>query len=201
MWPTVDLLLEAFVFAYMGLQLKFVIEDVRADGLPVLHIFAYALLILAFVVAVGTLSIQGLTLPYLIRRLDVADPHEKQQNDEQWALARTISRTAAETYMRGAAREGLPGVRQESVDAVLERVRRSVRARMDADETEDHEERAAAAGALFDALRRNVLVAQRAALVQARDSGELDDEVLRDVLDGLDVEEAAAEARIDRRSR
>ncbi|MCZ4076579.1 Na+/H+ antiporter [Rhodococcus sp. H36-A4] len=282
-WPTVDLLLEAFVFAYMGLQLKFVIEDVRADGLPVLHIFAYALLILAFViavrpgwiflntgrrlmvrkllrknksgssdalgltwrqnlvlswagmrgvvmlaaasgvplvtvagdpfpgrgviqaiafvVAVGTLLIQGLTLPYLIRRLDVADPLEKQQNDEQWARARSIFRASAERYMTSAAREGLPGVSGESVDAVLERVRRSVRARMDADETEDHEERAAAAGALFDALRRNVLVAQRAALVEARDSGELDDEVLRDVLDGLDVEEAAAEARIDRRSR
>jgi len=42
------------------------------------------------------------------------------------------------------------------------------------------------------------LVAQRAALVKARDDGDLDDEVLRAVLDGLDVEEAAAEARLER---
>ncbi|WP_072805348.1 Na+/H+ antiporter [Rhodococcoides yunnanense] len=282
-WPTLDLLLEAFVFAYMGLQLKFVISEVERDGLPVLHIFAYALLILvvviavrpawifvntgrraamrsvfgvrnvknsdalgltwkqnlvlswagmrgvvtlaaasgvplatvagdpfpgraviqavAFVVAVGTLVIQGLTLPLLIRRLDVADPHEEQWTDEQQALARTISRSAAETYLTEAARSGVPGASKESVEAVLERVRRSVRARLDAEETEDHEERVAAAGALFDTLRRNVLGAQRDALVKARDSGELDDEVLRHVLDGLDVEEAAAEARLERRNR
>ena len=282
-WPLMDLVLEAFVFAYMGLQLKSVIQEVERDGLPVLHIFAYAILILAvviairpawifvntsrraavrkslrrkstetsdamgltwkqnlvlswagmrgvvtlaaasgvplatvagdpfpgraviqavaFVVAVGTLVIQGLTLPLLIRRLDVADPLEKQQTDAQQALARSISRSAAETYLSDAAAHGIAGASKESVEAVLERVRRSVRARLDADETEDHEERIAAAGALFDTLRRNVLGAQRSALVAARDAGELDDEILRAVLSGLDVEEAAAEARIERRNR
>lgn len=83
---------------------------------------------------------------------------------------------------------------------MIERVRRSVRARLDADETEDREKRIAAAGALFDSLRHNVLVAQRAALIAARDSGELEDEALRAVLNGLDVEEIAAEARIARRT-
>ncbi|OZF08826.1 Na+/H+ antiporter [Rhodococcus sp. 14-2470-1a] len=282
-WPLMDLLLEAFVFAYMGLQLESVIEEVQRDGLPVHHIFAYALLVLlvvilvrpawifvntsrrsvvrkllrrkasetsdvlgltwrqnlvlswagmrgvvtlaaasgvplatvagdpfpgraviqavAFVVAVGTLVIQGLTLPMLIRRLDVADADEQRRTDEQAALARSISRSAAEQYLSEAAVNGIDGASRESVEHVLERVRRSVRARLDADETEDHEERIAAAGALFDTLRRNVLVAQRAALVHARDAGELDDEVLRTVLDGLDVEEAAAEARLERRNR
>ncbi|OZF05432.1 Na+/H+ antiporter [Rhodococcoides fascians] len=282
-WPLMDLLLEAFVFAYMGLQLKSVIQEVQRDGLPVHHIFAYALLVLlvvivvrpawifvntsrrsvvrkllrrkasetsdalgltwrqnlvlswagmrgvvtlaaasgvplatvagdpfpgraviqavAFVVAVGTLVIQGLTLPMLIRRLDVADADEQRRTDEQAALARSISRSAAEQYLSEAAVNGIAGASRESVEHVLERVRRSVRARLDADETEDHEERIAAAGALFDTLRRNVLVAQRAALVHARDEGELDDEVLRTVLDGLDVEEAAAEARLERRNR
>ncbi|MDJ0393877.1 Na+/H+ antiporter [Rhodococcus sp. G-MC3] len=281
-WPTIDLLLEAFVFAYMGLQLRFVIAEVHRVGLPVVHIFGYALLILvvviavrpawifvdtggralvrltlrrrdpddsdamgltwkqnlvlswagmrgvvtlaaasgvplstvagdefpgrpvivavAFVVAVGTLLIQGLTLPLLIRRLDVADPHEEEENVEQTELARAISRAAAETYLTEAAQNGIDGATKESVEAVLVRVRRSVRARMDADETEDREEQLARAGALFDKLRRNVLVAQRHALVKARDSGELDDEVLRSVLDGLDVEEAAAESRIQRRA-
>lgn len=282
-WPLMDLLLEAFVFAYMGLQLKSVIEEVRTGGLPVLQVFAYALLILvvviavrpgwiflntgrrsahrallrrgkkedtdavgltwrqnlvlswagmrgvvtlaaaagvplvtvtgeafpgraviqavAFVVAVGTLLIQGLTLPLLIRRLDVADPLEQQQTQQQQALARTISRSAAEKYLTEASEKGLPGVEKEAVEAVLERVRRSVRARLDADDTEDREERFAAAGAVFDTLRRNVLVAQRGALVNARDAGDLDDEILRTVLDGLDVEEAAAEARLERRGR
>ena len=279
-WPLMDLVLEAFVFAYMGLQLKSVIEQVESDGLPVLHVFAYSVLVLgvvilvrptwifantggrtalrallrrrrtedtdavgltwrqnlvlswagmrgvvtlaaasgvplvtvtgeafpgraviqavAFVVAVGTLLIQGLTLPMLIRRLDVADPLEQQQTEKQQALARAISRSAAEQYLTETAYAGLPGADREAVEAVLERVRRSVRARVDADETEDREERFAAAGTMFDTLRRNVLVAQRAALVKARDDGDLDDEVLRAVLDGLDVEEAAAEARLER---
>lgn len=281
-WPLMDLLLEAFVFAYMGLQLNSVIQEVRNGGLPVLQVFAYALLVLAvvvlvrpawiflnsgrrtarrallrrrtentdaagltwrqnvvlswagmrgvvtlaaaagvplvtvtgeafpgraviqavaFVVAVGTLLIQGLTLPLLIRRLDVVDPAEQQQTQEQQALARTISRRAAERYLTEASKTGLPGVEKDVVEAVLERVRRSVRARLDADDTEDREERFAAAGAVFDTLRRNVLIAQRGALVDARDAGDLDDEILRKVLDGLDVEEAAAEARLERRER
>ncbi|MDZ7928701.1 MAG: Na+/H+ antiporter [Rhodococcus sp. (in: high G+C Gram-positive bacteria)] len=279
-WPTLDLLLEAFVFAYMGLQLKFVIEEVQREGLPVHHVFAYALLVLvvvmvvrpawifvnsgrnmlfrrlfrrkaspgdagltwqqnlvlswagmrgvvtlaaaagvplttvlgdefpgraviqavAFVVAVGTLLLQGLTLPLLIRRLDVADPLEQQRNDNQRLLSQAIARTAAEDYLQRAAKDGIAGVDSERVDEVIERVRRSVRARLDADETEDREKRIAAAGALFDSLRHNVLVAQRAALIAARDSGELEDEALRAVLNGLDVEEIAAQARIARRT-
>ncbi len=278
-WPTLDLLLEAFVFAYMGLQLKFVISEVQREGLPVHHVFAYALLVLvvvmavrpawifansgrnmllrklfrrspsgeagltwqqnlvlswagmrgvvtlaaaagvplttvlgdefpgraviqavAFVVAVGTLLLQGLTLPLLIRRLDVADPLEQQRNDNQRLLSQAIARTAAEDYLQRAAKDGIDGVDSERVDEVIQRVRRSVRARLDADETEDREKRIAAAGALFDSLRHNVLVAQRAALIAARDSGELEDEALRAVLNGLDVEEMAAEARIARRT-
>ncbi|MGB6183394.1 MAG: sodium:proton antiporter [Rhodococcus sp. (in: high G+C Gram-positive bacteria)] len=51
-WPTLDLLLETFVFAFMGLQLKFVLDDISAEGLPVHHIFLYGLLVLALVMAV-----------------------------------------------------------------------------------------------------------------------------------------------------
>lgn len=278
-WPTLDLMLEAFVFAYMGLQLKFVISEVQREGLPVHHVFGYALLVLvaviavrpawifldsgrsvlyrkltgarkdttedsswqqnlvlswagmrgvvtlaaaagvpfttvvgdefpgraviqavAFVVAVGTLLLQGLTLPLLIRRLDVADPLEQQRDENQRLLSQAIARTAAEDYLARAARDGVEGVDRERVAEVIERVGRSVRARLDAEETEDREKRISAAGALFDSLRHNVLVAQRAALIAARDSGELDDETLRAVLNGLDVEEIAAQARIERRN-
>ena len=51
-WPLMDLVLEAFVFAYMGLQLKSVIEQVESDGLPVLHVFAYSVLVLGVVILV-----------------------------------------------------------------------------------------------------------------------------------------------------
>ncbi|GGG22055.1 sodium/hydrogen exchanger [Rhodococcoides trifolii] len=275
-WSTLDLLLETFVFAYMGLQLKFVIDDVRAEGLPVHHIFAYALLILvlviavrplwifagmgierflpgkarsgltwrqnlviswagmrgvvtlaaatgvplttllgndfpgrgviqaiAFTVAVGTLLLQGLTLPLLVRRLDVADPDEADWWDAQTRKARSISRQAAQKYLHEAATRMPETMTAEQKNEVVMRVRRSVLARMQADETEENQERVAAAkrtGAVFDRVRRNVLRAQRDALLTARDSGDLDDEVLRTVLEGMDVEQAAAERRIERLS-
>jgi CPA1 family monovalent cation:H+ antiporter len=275
-WSTVDLLLETFVFAYMGLQLKFVVDDVRAEGLPVHHIVAYALLILvlviavrplwifagmgverflpakadsglgwrqnlvlswagmrgvvtlaaatgvplttlagnnfpgrgviqaiAFTVAVGTLLLQGLTLPLLVRRLDVADPDEAEWWDAQTRKARAISRQAAQKYLREAADRMPDTMTVEQKNEVVMRVRRSVLARMQADETEENQERVAAAkrtGVVFDRVRRNVLRAQRDALLTARDSGDLDDEVLRTVLEGLDIEQAAAERRIERLS-
>lgn len=281
-WPTVDLVLETFVFAYIGLQLKSVVEDVRADGLPVLHVFGYGLVVLAlvmvvrpawiflnwglrratssivrrrggarpgdplnwrqnlvvswagmrgvvtlvaasgvplvtlagdpfpgrgviqavaFTVAVGTLLIQGSTLPLLIRKLDVADPDEERRTEEQVAYARKVSLEAAEQSLRDVLEDPPTGIASKEMLEVAERVRRSAEARMAADRVEDvgeHEVKAMQASALFNRLRSRVLKAQRRALIAARDSGDLDDEVLRRVLETLDMEEAVAESRVQR---
>ncbi|MFC7961017.1 Na+/H+ antiporter [Rhodococcus sp. NPDC003994] len=272
-WRTLDLVLETFVFAYMGLQLKFVVDDLRREGLPVHHVFLYGLLVLllvmavrplalfvgtalrrvvgrirsrphselswtqtlvlswagmrgvvtlaaaagvpfvtasgadfpgrgvisaiAFTVAVGTLLIQGITLPMVIRRLDIADPAEIRYVEEQRALARRISRRAVVDCL-DEARRSLKGT---DAEGVVDRVRRVTLARLEADETEDEEQpadRFSATSAAFDRWRRTVLVRQREALLDARDRGELDDEVLRTVLDGLDIEQAATETRLQR---
>ncbi|MFC4603415.1 Na+/H+ antiporter [Rhodococcus kronopolitis] len=281
-WPTVDLVLETFVFAYMGLQLKSVIEDVRADGLPVVHVFGYGLAVLglvivvrpawifvnmgrrhvtrsiarrpsdtwagdrlnwrqnlvvswagmrgvvtlaaaagvplvtlagdpfpgrgviqavAFTVAVGTLLIQGSTLPLLIRRLDLADPDEELRRAQQAAYAREISRVAAERSLRESLRDPPDSVATRDLAEVAEQVRRSMQARLAAERAEDageHEARVHKTGALFNRLRNQMLKEQRRALIAARDSGDLDDEVLRSVLEALDLEEAVAESRVQR---
>ncbi|MFE3289659.1 Na+/H+ antiporter [Rhodococcus sp. NPDC059234] len=278
-WPTVDLLLETFVFAYIGLQLKFVIDDVRAEGLPVHHVFGYGLAILAlvivvrpawifvnrgrrkvtrsiipvavpdarldwrqnlviswagmrgvvtlaaasgvplatlagdpfpgrgviqavaFTVAVGTLLIQGSTLPTLIRLLDVADPDEELLAAQQTALARQVSRSAADAALLEVLHDPPPGVSAAELAELAERARRTTEARIAAEQQEDlgeHDAKLRDASALFNGLRNRVLKAQRSALIAARDAGELDDEVLRRVLEGLDMEEAAAEARVQR---
>mgnify|MGYP000190338754 CR=1 FL=1 len=67
------------------------------------------------------------------------------------------------------------------------------------DEDADREAALWNAGALFDKFRHQSLRSQRVALIAARDDGDLDDEVLRTVLEGLDIEEAAAEERVRRR--
>lgn len=281
-WPTIDLVLETFVFAYIGLQFKSVIDTVRDDGLPVHHVFGYGFAVLAlvivirpawiflnvgrrramprltarrgtsraeeeltwrqnlviswagmrgvvtlaaaagvplatvsgdpfpgrgviqavaFTVAVGTLLIQGSTLPMLIRFLDVADPNEELRDSRQTALARDISRQAAERVLADTRRD-LSATQQDSeIAELVERVRRSTEARLAAERAEDAgelESKALRLGAQFNRLRNDVLKAQRRALIGARDAGDLDDEVLRRILAELDLEEAAAEARIRR---
>ncbi|MFF0818598.1 Na+/H+ antiporter [Rhodococcus sp. NPDC003318] len=276
-WPTIDLVLETFVFAYIGLQFKSVIDAVVADGLPVHHVFAYAFAILllviavrpvwifvsvgwrratspltgrgtgrltwrqnlvlswagmrgvvtlaaaagiplttlagdpfpgrgviqavAFTVAVGTLLIQGSTLPMLIRLLDVADPDEETRAREQRALAHRVSRQAAEERLAQALHDPPDGLPAAEVTEIVARVRRATEARLVAEHIEEAGEREATlrrVGAQFNRLRDEVLKAQRQALIAARDAGELDDEVLRRVLSELDMEEAVAEARLQR---
>ncbi|CAM2772029.1 Na+/H+ antiporter [Prescottella defluvii] len=281
LWATLDMLLEMFVFAYMGLQLKFVIDDVAAEGLPVHHVFAYGFAVLAvvilvrplwvflnwggarmrftprhgtatqagmnwrqklvvswagmrgvvtlaaaggipvltaagepfpgrgviqaiaFVVAVGTLLIQGATIPFVIRRLDVADPHELERTRQQTLLARRIAADAADRALAEVAASPPSGADPGEFVKALDRVRISVRAQAQVEEAEEDDggtaSRLRRAGALFDTVRRRVLEAQRSALIAARDDGTLDDEVLRAELESRDIEEAAAEQRVRRR--
>ncbi|MGC0362635.1 Na+/H+ antiporter [Rhodococcus sp. 27YEA15] len=278
-WSSLETLLEMFVFAYMGLQLSFVIDDVVSNGLPFLHVLGYGFAVLgvvivirpvwlflsysrvrfgvtfrrglrqkqlswkqnvvvswagmrgvvtlaaaggipftvangdpfpgrgviqaiAFVVAVGTLLIQGATLPFIIRRLDVADPYEVLRDREQMELARNISRQAGEKALADASKNLPAGIDRAELHDVMDRVRRSMQARLQLQEADDDSDRQVVqrkAGALFDKFRHQSLRAQRVALIAARDDGDLDDEVLRTVLEGLDIEEAAAEERLRRR--
>jgi NhaP-type Na+/H+ or K+/H+ antiporter len=59
-WPVMDFLLETFVFAYIGLQLKFVIEDLRTEEDPGLYRTVTAAVIL--LVAAIVLRIAGVYL-------------------------------------------------------------------------------------------------------------------------------------------
>lgn len=280
LWATLDQLLEMFVFAYMGLQLKFVIDDVADEGLPVHHVFAYGFAVLvvvilvrpvwvflnwgrlrlrfvprrgsaaragltwkqklvvswagmrgvvtlaaaggvpvltasgepfpgrgviqaiAFVVAVGTLLIQGSTIPFLIERLDVADPAEAERGRQQTKLARRIAADAADQALAEVAAGPPPGTDPDQFVRALNRVRVSIRAQAQVEEAEGDDESVTElrkAGTLFDSVRRRVLQAQRSALIAARDEGFLDDEVLRAELESRDIEEAAAEQRVRRR--
>jgi len=54
----------------------------------------------------------------------------------------------------------------------------------------DAEEIGESPAAAFRRLRLEMLAAERAAFIAERDSGQIDDEVLREVLRGLDLEEA-----------
>ena len=51
-WGAVDVLLEAFVFAYMGLQLRFVIEDLGDAGASASTVFGAGVLVLSAVIVI-----------------------------------------------------------------------------------------------------------------------------------------------------
>ena len=68
----------------------------------------------------------------------------------------------------------------------------------DADEMPDPEAHTLRAE-VFAALYRDVLARQRAALITERDSGQIDDEVVRAMLERLDLQEAGVTARLDSR--
>ena len=50
LWPVVDLILEAFVFAYMGLQFRFVLEDLADSSTPTWSTIGLGLIVLVTVV-------------------------------------------------------------------------------------------------------------------------------------------------------
>jgi CPA1 family monovalent cation:H+ antiporter len=157
---------------------------------------------IAFVVAVGTLLIQGATIPFMIERLDVADPAEAERGRQQTQLARRIAAEAADRALAEVAAGPPRGADPDEFVRALNRVRVSIRAQAQVEEAEGDDEsvtKLRKAGTLFDSVRRRVLEAQRSALISARDEGLLDDEVLRAELESRDIEEAAAEQRVRRR--
>lgn len=299
-WSSLDVLLEAFVFAYMGLQLRFVIQDISDAGDSVWFVFGVGALILlvvlfirpvwvflsfgrnvlgdrimrrrfdsderlrerirrenevriargrrprqfpvhlnwreslvvswtgmrgvvtlaaaagvpmllangqpfpgraeiqaiAFIVAVGTLLIQGLTLPYLIRALDLSDPKQEEYDREQAELAGRIAQDASKSVFDGFIAnppEGLSPETRERIGAMVAQ-RSSERAVEDEERVERGRD-----GAAYGTLYREVLLAQRRAIVEARNRNQLDDDAARDYLEQLDYQEAAIVSRLGNR--
>jgi CPA1 family monovalent cation:H+ antiporter len=151
---------------------------------------------LAFVVAVGTLLIQGPTLPPLIRALKISAPEERRYEAESVHNARQIIRSATERTMKDIFTDPPDDVDPKLLVTYRERIRAVLAARKRSDDDVDKETVAEQVGSPFRettrALRRTMLAAQRQALTEARDKGELDDDVTRRELERLDYEEAAA---------
>jgi len=134
------------------------------------------ILLCTFVVTVGTLMVQGLTLPGLIRFLGI-------RGDDEQADSLAESRVKAD-----AARAAIERLEQASDGNVPQPV--IIRLRTLAEHrtqipTED------GPGARWKRLRLTMLVAEREVFLAARNAREIDDEVFRRVQRELDLEEAA----------
>ncbi len=172
-----------------------VVTLAAAAGIPSSFPHRDVIQALAFVVAAGTLLVQGPTLPPLIRALRISAPEERRAEAESVHTARQIIRGATEDTMTELFADPPEGVDPTLLSKYQERLRALLDSRRSADDAEQ-ETVAEQAGSPFReatrTLRRTMLAAQRQALTQARDKGELDEDVTRRELERLDYEEAAA---------
>jgi hypothetical protein len=131
------------------------------------------LVFLTFVVVVGTLLLHGLTLPWLIKVLDV--PGDDTHQD-------ALDEAAAQTKAAQAAADRLDAImaaqRSDTDVPAWEQLGRS------------DDEIGEGPAAAFRRLRLEMLQAERQTFIDERDAGRINDEVLRSVLRGLDLEEA-----------
>jgi CPA1 family monovalent cation:H+ antiporter len=182
-WPA------TLVLSWAGL--RGVISLAAAAALPASVPQRSLLVFLTFTTVLGTLLVQGLTLPRLIGWLGVrAGPDERQadtkaQVDAQHAASEAGLRRLAELAAQDP---------DSAPDEVVERLRRlaeyrqaGARERLPGGGPDGGE---AAPSAAFRRLRREMTAAERAELIRLRDERRIDDEVLEELLHHLDLEEA-----------
>jgi monovalent cation/hydrogen antiporter len=151
------------------------------------------LVFLTFVVVIGTLLLHGLTLPWFIRVLGIQGDEARTDAIHSAAAQSRATAAAAKRLDEVLARERELGELSEIHERAAEVLQRWNTGRGDAawerlgrGETDLGE----SPGAAFRRLRLEMLAAERAALIKERDSERIDDDVLRTMLHGLDLEEA-----------
>ncbi|WP_253832732.1 Na+/H+ antiporter [Actinokineospora globicatena] len=140
-------------------------------------------LLLTFVVTVGTLLVQGTTLPMLIRWLGVR-AEDGQDRVLAEAQVQNSAAKAAVDRLDELVDDDVPEHLAHKLRAIAEHRGNAVWERLGRQEQENP-------SAVFRRLRRGMLAAEREVFVAARDRGEIDDEILRRVQRELDLEEAA----------
>ena len=147
------------------------------------------LLLAAFVVVVGTLLLQGVTLPALVRRMGLPGPDPAEDALQQAALLSEVA-SAGQARLDGERVQNDP---QDVIDQLMNRSR---------GRADIAWERLGRANSVYEPptasyirLRLAMLEAERAALVTARDEGRYDNEVLRAVQAVLDIEESLLDRR------
>ena len=147
------------------------------------------LIFMAFFVVVGSLLIQGSTLPWLVRRLRLAPPDPGELALEEAALldrATQAGDTRLDEVSGQAAADVLARLRVRAEDrrnAAWERVARSGRSETPIE--------------AYTRLRLAMLSAERGAVLSARDEGGYSDEAVRRVIRMMDVEQGMLDSPMD----
>lgn len=158
---------------------------------------AHAIVVVAFIVTVATLLLQGLTLPMLIRGLGVAGNDDHAEDERALAAVKAKSREAGAEYLARKRAEweiAHGGLDLPMFDAFT---RRMTRVEQDTDEAQDVADAARDRPSREDlvALSKGWLQVRREIVLAERDAGNLDEEVMRELMAAMDAEELALDTR------
>ncbi|MGW0467135.1 Na+/H+ antiporter [Streptomyces sp. NPDC003027] len=147
-------------------------------------------LFLTFTTVIGTLVVQGLTLPPLIRLLKLPGRDRQAETLAEAQAQSEASRAAEERLERllSDERNALPQPLADRLRTVLERRRNAVWERLGS----VNEATGETADDTYRRLAREMIEAEREVFVRLRDERRIDDEMMRTLLRRLDLEEAAA---------
>ena len=140
------------------------------------------LILAAMVVTAGTLLLQGLTLPWLVRTLKLRGPDPRSDALQ----AATVLQTAANAGLEALNRVAQPTDPPEAVEVVADRIRARPESMWEAlgrTNTETPSE-------IYRRLRLQTLQAERDEVLKIRASGTIDHDVLERVLAAFDIEES-----------
>jgi len=147
------------------------------------------LVLAAFVVVAGTLAVQGMTLPPLIRRLKLPRPDPAEDALQEASVLHDMTTAALARLEEIHTPDDPP--------EIVQRLRDRLRQRSDS-AWERLGRQSALVETPSDAYRRlrlELLEVERDQFLKARDSGSADDDVLRRVLERLDIEESMLDRR------
>ncbi|OBB56031.1 sodium:proton exchanger [Mycobacterium sp. 852013-51886_SCH5428379] len=190
---------ENVVVSWTGM--RGVVTLAAASGIPLMTVSGEAfperatIQAIAFAVSVGTLLLQGWTLPVLIRWLSPSFDADRQADESEGHKVMAVVQTAADEVLNRFAADPPPGLDPGTLDNIRATIARHSQ---DSDELPDPDSQTPRA-ATFSKLYREVLCAQRNALIAERDAGRIEDETVRAMLERLDLQEAGISARLDSR--
>jgi CPA1 family monovalent cation:H+ antiporter len=148
------------------------------------------IIFLAFSAIMGTLLVQGLTLPLLIHFLGVDDTDAQLVREENKARIKVVT-AAIERVDELVVEEWVRDETAERVRQLYDYRRRRFTARFDEDGTESDgiEERSEN----YQRLVRELLDVQRSTLIQLRNDGFINDDIMRRIERELDLEDSRLE--------
>ena len=149
------------------------------------------LVLIAFVVAGGSLLVQGATLPWLVRRLGLMSDTTAAQEAEESGLLDVMSNAASQALSN-------PDLRRSDGTQYDERAVRWLSEALVRERGDDDREATSDYGSQIVELRLKVIEIQREYLVRARALGEHSTDALRHALQMLDADQISAQLREER---